>query len=589
MAMKTAPKLGLYAIAFFATLYGVKSGMESGYIPRPNALKTLVPLKTETIQAEVLTHSSDVKVVPLPSTAPASGGGSPMRYLIWAWNSQMGLLFANGGAQTTKGSLMEAHGVNIQFTRQDSPDQMQNELVAFATELENGNPEPRSGAHFVAIMGDGAAAFLQGVNPRLKKLGDEYIAEWIGSAGYSRGEDSCMGLPEWKTNPQSMKGALIAAYLRDGDWNLCLRFMQINQIPNNPDDTVYDPNAVNWVAAGDYIDASNKYISNYCVTLPVKGKPGQTKKVCVNGVATWTPGDVMVAEQRGGLVTLMSTKAAVFQMPNAVIGIKKWNAAHADKIAHMIAAMGEGADQIRVNPAAFQRAGEISAKVYGEKDANYWMTYSRGKTVRDAQGHEVELGGSYQSNLADVRQLFGLTGQNIAKATYESWGNVVIQQYPNVMKEYPPADEVINSRYVKLAAAKTSSVTQAEQLSYSANTPISEIVGKRDYRITFRTGSAEILAASAPIITAIYNDLVTSNTTVIIHGHTDSTGNPDGNLALSRARAASVKQTLVARGGSVIPDSRIRIVAHGQDSPVADNATEAGRAANRRVEIVLGR
>ena len=592
MKLKPLPKMILFALLVGGLFFGVKQAMYQGWIPRPNALKTLVPIKAENIEAAVLEQNTNVKPVALPKSTITQQGGAEIRYLLWAWNSQMGAMFANGGPVTTQGSLAEKQGVRVRFIRQDAPDQMQNELVTFATELEKGNPQPSAGAHFVAIMGDGAAAFLQAINPKLEKLGDDYIAEVVGSAGYSRGEDQFMGLPDWKSNPNSARGAVIAGVLRDGDWNIAMRWAQINDIPNNPDTSTYDPNALNWVGTDSYIDASQKYISGYCEDRPLKDNARQTKKVCVNGVVTWTPGDVMVAEKKGGLVTLLSTKTALFQMPNTIIGIKKWNAANADKVAGMLAAWGQGADQVRTNPDAFAKAAEISAAVYKEENAAYWAKYYRGVTKKDIQGITVELGGSYVSNIADAMQLFGMSGgPNIFKSTYETWGNVVIQQYPNVMKEFPAADRVINTRYLQMASTRVNSAESApaETIKYNSSAPVSEVIGHRNYSITFRIGSAEILPASYPTLDGIVNDLITSNTSVIVHGHTDNTGTPEGNQMLSQIRADSVRRYLIQKGGTAVPAARVRTVAHGQDEPIEDNSTEAGRSKNRRVEIVLGR
>ena len=65
-------------------------------------------------------------------------------------------------------------------------------------------------------------------------------------------------------------------------------------------------------------------------------------------------------------------------------------------------------------------------------------------------------------------------------------------------------------------------------------------------------------------------------------GHTDNTGRPQVNLRLSRERAAAVVDWLVARG--VAPE-RLIALGYGATQPIADNATEAGRARNRRIEI----
>src|SRR5204862_327231 len=111
------------------------------------------------------------------------------------------------------GSLMCAKGVNLKLIREDNTDNMQAALVAFAEALKKGEANPSAGTHFVAIMGDGSATFLKGLNDKLLKLGPEYITMVVGSAGYSRGEDKFMGLPAWKENPQAAKGGLVAGML----------------------------------------------------------------------------------------------------------------------------------------------------------------------------------------------------------------------------------------------------------------------------------------------------------------------------------------------------------------------------------------
>jgi outer membrane protein OmpA-like peptidoglycan-associated protein len=74
---------------------------------------------------------------------------------------------------------------------------------------------------------------------------------------------------------------------------------------------------------------------------------------------------------------------------------------------------------------------------------------------------------------------------------------------------------------------------------------------------------------------------------VEVHGHTDSQGNPQTNMSLSEARAFAVKKWLEKQSPVNFPSGRVRVFAHGQSNPVAPNSSEAGRAQNRRVEIVL--
>jgi len=69
-----------------------------------------------------------------------------------------------------------------------------------------------------------------------------------------------------------------------------------------------------------------------------------------------------------------------------------------------------------------------------------------------------------------------------------------------------------------------------------------------------------------------------------IEGYTDNTGTAEKNLALSQSRADAVEAYLVKKK---IDGSRMTATGFGQDNPVADNKTAAGRAKNRRVELKL--
>jgi OmpA-OmpF porin, OOP family len=71
---------------------------------------------------------------------------------------------------------------------------------------------------------------------------------------------------------------------------------------------------------------------------------------------------------------------------------------------------------------------------------------------------------------------------------------------------------------------------------------------------------------------------------ILIEGHTDNVGAAASNLALSDARAAAVKTALVSEYGA--DGARITTKGFGDTKPAAPNATAAGRAQNRRVEVV---
>lgn len=527
----------------------------------------------------------------IANAAPGCTDKPEVRFYHWAWNAQAGMMLATGGKQATADSLMCKNGVNLKLIREDNVDTMQSLMLSFAEEHKAGKAHPDKGAHFVAIMGDGSAVFLKGLNDSMRKLGNDYTAIVVGSAGFSRGEDKFMGPPAWKENPQNAKGGLVAGYLRDGDWNIALKWLGDNKIPNNPDDTVYDPDALNWVNASDYIDAAQKYVSGFCVDLKNKNT-GTKEKHCVDGVVTWTPGDVTVAEQKGGLVSIVSTWEYRSQMPNVIIGQKKWMAENRDIVQGMLKAIFEAGDQIKSDDAALRKAAAISAVVYNEKDAAYWYKYFTIQKVKDKQGIEVELGGSSVNNLADNLNLFGLTpgSVNLYEATYNVFAGVVRSQYPDMLPDWYPITDILDTSYVQaLAKAAGATVGQADLASFDASQRVEKVISRKSWNIQFKSGSAEFTPEALKEMQQLLDDLVIAGGTLVeVHGHTDNQGNPDKNMQLSEARAFAVKTWLEKQSASNFPQGRVKVYAHGQIEPIAPNTTAEGRAQNRRVEIVMG-
>jgi len=533
---------------------------------------------------------------PFPTVPEAQAGCASLpevRFYVWAWNAQMGLMLATGGKQATPDSLMCRHGVNLRLIREDNTDNMQSLMVAFAEELKNGTANPAKGAHFVGIMGDGSATFLKALNDKLKKIGPEYTAMVVGSSGYSRGEDKLMGPPAWKQNPQAARGGLVAGVLRDGDWNIAMKWLGDNKIPNNPDESSWDPDALNWVNASDYVEAAQKYVSGFCTDLK-NTKSGQKEKHCVNGVVTWTPGDVTAAEKKGGLVGIVSTREYRSQMPHVVIGNKKWMAAHRKLVVGLLAATFEGGDQVKQSDDALRKAAAISAVVYGEKDPGYWYKYFRVQTEKDAQGLTVDLGGSAVNNLADNLQLFGLApgSTNLFAATYTVFGNIVKSQYPNLVPSFYPVAEVLDTSYVKEVATGAQAgghISEPDLAKFSPQEKIKDVVSRRSWDIQFATGSAKFTPQASAELKQLFSDLVVAGGTLVeIHGHTDNQGTADHNQKLSEERAFAVKQWLESQSASNFPEGRVKVFAHGMTQPVAPNTSAEGRAKNRRVEIVLG-
>lgn len=100
---------------------------------------------------------------------------------------------------------------------------------------------------------------------------------------------------------------------------------------------------------------------------------------------------------------------------------------------------------------------------------------------------------------------------------------------------------------------------------------------------SFDVGSATLQPALRPVLDELARNPDPS-TVVTVTGHTDATGSQASNNLLAQQRADAVRRYLIDRG---MPAQRISAVSRGEEQPLASNATEAGRAMNRRVEITM--
>jgi outer membrane protein OmpA-like peptidoglycan-associated protein len=100
--------------------------------------------------------------------------------------------------------------------------------------------------------------------------------------------------------------------------------------------------------------------------------------------------------------------------------------------------------------------------------------------------------------------------------------------------------------------------------------------------VNFKSESAELTDEAKPILEAMASRLVRENARVEVAGHTSNTGSESYNLNLSQERAESVMAYLKSMG---VPAGNMTAKGYGMSEPVADNATQDGRNANKRVEL----
>lgn len=101
--------------------------------------------------------------------------------------------------------------------------------------------------------------------------------------------------------------------------------------------------------------------------------------------------------------------------------------------------------------------------------------------------------------------------------------------------------------------------------------------------IYFELGKSQIRQTSFPVLdraVAVLQEY--PDVRMRIAGHTDSTGESEDNVELSKARAQAVADYLIGKG---VDSSRLETIGYGEESPVADNTTTEGREQNRRIEF----
>lgn len=570
--MKALPKALILGTIAIAAVFGGKAALQSdiasSYLKPKTSVAISVPDKIDLPTAAGVMHGG------APSSIKTANVSSSevIRTKVLAWNGEAGLAFANGGIDTAAGSLMDKRGLKVKLVREDDYSKMIADMAAFAK-------DPSTGVHFVVIMGDGYPAFAVGANEALKPFGQS--VKVVAGIGYSRGEDKCVT----DAGLSSLRGALIAGVLGDGDINICIKKAADDGIAVNANAKTYDPQALNFVGTKDFVEADEKFIAGYCEDRDVVG--GGRKKVCVNGSATWTPGDVKLATKRGNIKVMASTKEYAWQMPATVIGNTQWMSKNREVVKAFLAAALEGGEAVRSNDGALLKAGEAEAKIFGEETGSYWAKYFKGVVEMDKTGNQLFLGGSTTNGLADNAFLFGLNGNdNLYKKVYTVYGNIAVKYFPDIMpgglQKY---DDVVDTSYLQELLASSTNIAPATTPSFGGQT--TEAFATKAYAIEFNSGKATFTADAVRVLNDLLDQAAITSLNVQIAGHTDNIGDPVSNIALSKARAEAVKNFLMQNAPKNFPDERVSTRGFGDAQPLGDNKTAAGKAKNRRVEITL--
>ena len=144
----------------------------------------------------------------------------------------------------------------------------------------------------------------------------------------------------------------------------------------------------------------------------------------------------------------------------------------------------------------------------------------------------------------------------------------------------------VTSESSSSASSSTTSAVASASASVAASCTDKVTAAISGRRLHFVSSSAQLTPDSAAVLNAVYKvvDSCPAGLVLDIDGYTDNVGPPEANLTLSAERARAAAAALVQRG---LPRAMIVARGFGEQDPVASNARDAGRAANRRVVFTL--
>ena len=212
-------------------------------------------------------------------------------------------------------------------------------------------------------------------------------------------------------------------------------------------------------------------------------------------------------------------------------------------------------------------------RIQNEKSAAASAAAARAKAEADATA------------ATEAKRQAELTAQQKAAAqmaAQQAAAKAAAEQAALQAKEQAAKDEAARAQ-AATAALRAQLLQQLNEVLQTTDTPRGLVVNMAD--VLFETGKYA-LSQDAQLKLAKLSGIIQAHPglNLAIEGHTDTTGSADFNMKLSQQRADTVREFLISQGLS--PDT-ITAKGMGEDNPVADNSTAAGRKQNRRVEIIV--
>lgn len=286
----------------------------------------------------------------------------------------------------------------------------------------------------------------------------------------------------------------------------------------------------------------------------------------VDAAVTWEPDlSSSVAARPDEAHILVSTTAATHVIADTLVARQQLIDQAPETVRDFVAGWLDGIEFLKENPEGSHQVVGSALKL----------------TPEDVSGM---LSGLKLTPYADNAQFFGLAGP---KPYFDTLFNsaFIIWRKKGVVTRQVDAKDWRDSRFVAALAERYREQKVEESFAFKSKpTPQDRAIVNKSLSIHFTTGSDEIMPGSYFTLDSLGETMLSfGNTFLRIEGNTDSRGSAAVNKTLSQRRAEAVKHYLMKNFS--LPEERFIAVGHGSSNPVADNATEDGRALNRRTDI----
>lgn len=299
------------------------------------------------------------------------------------------------------------------------------------------------------------------------------------------------------------------------------------------------------------------------------------KKDQVDAAVVWSPDDQDCVTKIEGSKVLMSTKTANYIIADVFIAKKEYVEKNKEKLAKLIEGWMKGAAEINSSEEAKKKAAKILSEGLNQPEDFCYSAINNARLC--TYGDNVNffnINGNYD----------GVTGEDLYSNMSSMYSKVGYAQNPTSWRNIADPDLI---KMIKLSGTEHSAETSAKFTAATEEEKHVSSISTKKVKISFSTGSYTLDDNAKYIIDKEFGDIARSfsNARIRIEGNTDNVGNAQMNKDLSYKRAKAVADYLQSEFD--FDPNRFIIVGNGQDSPVANNSTEEGRAQNRRTDFEL--